>query len=397
MAIHVKRVILLKYLNTLPRPYTRSFHSLSRTTVSQKNTNFPLKSNAILQRLASTDSTNDTPTTIDYYEDEEYFQGIVEATDFASLGLGGYSPSGLIQTILESLHNNVGLPWWVCIVSSTIVLRTALFPFVVRSMRSAQRTTMVQPQITELMEKSRRANLKGDTFEAEKYTLKYYSILKKNDITPLNQFINILVQTPFFISFFFALRGMYNAPVESLATGGVLWFPNLLIPDPYFLLPLSTSITMLVSMQVSETRNAMESNPMLKYGLVGLSLLLFPITMKFPAALTIYWCTSNIFTTAVSLTITSNKVAPFFGLKPMSQISKEVANRPKGKSAREMFTEIYQNARARGKLKTLENERVRDIKESVRLKNYKVVVSADQLDKLYTKHSNRTRPTKNFP
>ena len=391
MAIRIHRVIF-KSLH----PFTRNFHSLSRATLSQHNTNPTLK-NSVFQRLESTDSKNNTPTTIDYYEDEEYFQGIVEATDFASLGLGGYSPSGLIQTILESLHNNLGLPWWVCIVASTIVLRASLFPFVVRSMRASQRTTMVQPEISELMEKSRRANLRGDTFEAEKYTLQYYSILKKNDITPLNQFINILVQTPFFISFFFALRGMYNAPVESLTTGGVLWFPNLLIPDPFFLLPLSTSITMLISMQVSETRNAMESNPMLKYGLVGLSLILFPITMKFPAALTLYWCTSNIFTTVVSLTITSNKVAPFFGLKPMIQISKEVAKRPKGKSAREMLTEIYQNAKARGKLRSVENEKVRDIKESVRLKNYKMVVSADQLDKLYAKHSNRTRPTKHYP
>ena len=395
MSIHVHRLVL-KSLHTLPRPVTRSFHSLSRVAVSQCNTNSPFKS-GVSQRLASTDSTDDTPTTIDFFEDEEYLQSIVQATDFASLGLGGYSPPGLIQTILESLHNTAGLPWWVCIVSSTIVLRMALFPFVVRSMRSSQRTTMVQPQISELMEKAKKANLRGDTFEAEKYTMKYYSVLKKHDITPMNQFMNILVQTPFFISFFFALRGMYNAPVESLATGGILWFPNLLIPDPYFLLPLSTSITMLVSMQVSETRNAMQANPMIKYGLVGLSLMLFPITMKFPAALTLYWCTSNLFTTAVSLTITSQKVAPYFGLKPMNQISKEVAKRPKGKSAREMFTEILQSSKARGKLRALEGEKVRDIKESVRLKNYQVVVSADELDKSYAKHSNRTRPTRDYP
>lgn len=33
------------------------------------------------------------------------------------LGLGGYSPVGLIQNFLELLHLDVGLPWWGAIVT----------------------------------------------------------------------------------------------------------------------------------------------------------------------------------------------------------------------------------------------------------------------------------------
>lgn len=396
MAIHIQRLIFRSSHYTFSRSFSRNFHSLTRPIVSYKNNITSSKLNTISLRQAST-SSDKTSTTIDYFENEEIIQEIAGATDFASLGLGGYTPSGVIQTILEALHNNVGLPWWVCIVCSTLVLRTALFPFTLRSMRSAQRTAIVQPELTEVMDKAKRANLRGDTFDGERYTQKYFALLKKHDITPLNQFINVLVQTPFFISFFFAIRGMYNAPVESLTSGGVLWFPDLLLPDPFFILPLSTSITMFISMQVSEMRNAMQANAMMKYGIVGLSLLIFPITMKFPAALTLYWFTSNIFTTMVSLTITSNTISPYFGLRPNREIAKIVSNRPKGKTIREMFNDARQNAKSKAKLRASENDKIKDIKESARLKNYSVVLSADQLDKQYAKHSSRTRPTSRFP
>lgn len=35
----------------------------------------------------------------------------------AELGLGGYSPVGLVQNFLEFLHMGVGVPWWGAIVT----------------------------------------------------------------------------------------------------------------------------------------------------------------------------------------------------------------------------------------------------------------------------------------
>ena len=34
---------------------------------------------------------------------------------FAEIGLGGMSPSGLIQSALEVLHTSLDIPWWGCI------------------------------------------------------------------------------------------------------------------------------------------------------------------------------------------------------------------------------------------------------------------------------------------
>lgn len=60
---------------------------------------------------------------------------------------------------------------------------------------------------------------------------------------------------PFFLSFFFGLRGMAELPVESLRTGGILWFSDLTIPDPTYILPVLTCLTMYITIEVIKFSN----------------------------------------------------------------------------------------------------------------------------------------------
>ena len=54
---------------------------------------------------------------------------------------------------------------------------------------------------------------------------------------------------PIFLSVFFGLRGMAELPVESMRTGGALWFSDLTIPDAYYGLPLLTSLTLFITLE----------------------------------------------------------------------------------------------------------------------------------------------------
>ena len=47
---------------------------------------------------------------------------------------------------------------------------------------------------------------------------------------------------------------MANLPVESMKTGGLLWFPDLTIADPFFLLPILCSGSMLLTIEVGEVQ-----------------------------------------------------------------------------------------------------------------------------------------------
>ena len=53
-----------------------------------------------------------------------------------------------------------------------------------------------------------------------------------------------------FSSMFFGLRGMAYLPVESLTTGGALWFTDLTAIDPYIILPLMTAGSLFISIKL---------------------------------------------------------------------------------------------------------------------------------------------------
>lgn len=44
---------------------------------------------------------------------------------------------------------------------------------------------------------------------------------------------------------------MANLPVESMTTGGCLWFPDLTIAQPFYGLPLMTAVTLWLTIEVS--------------------------------------------------------------------------------------------------------------------------------------------------
>ena len=67
-----------------------------------------------------------------------------------------------------------------------------------------------------------------------------------------------LVQLPVFISFFIALRKMATLPIESMQTGGLLWFNDLTAYDPYYVLPVVVSLSMLATIEVCEFYRSIE-------------------------------------------------------------------------------------------------------------------------------------------
>lgn len=51
------------------------------------------------------------------------------------------------------------------------------------------------------------------------------------------------------MSFFICLRRMSNLPVESLKVGGLFWFTDLTISDPYYILPLVTCASLWTALE----------------------------------------------------------------------------------------------------------------------------------------------------
>ena len=67
----------------------------------------------------------------------------------------------------------------------------------------------------------------------------------------IHSYVICYSQMPIFLSVFIGIRHMTNVPVESMTTGGILWFTDLTVTDPYFALPLITVATLLATLEVT--------------------------------------------------------------------------------------------------------------------------------------------------
>lgn len=177
----------------------------------------------------------------------------------------------------------------------TVFVRTVIFPLVIMSQRNSAKMNNNLPQIQLLQMKLTEARQGGNAIDAARYSQEMVAFMKEKDLNPLKNMLVPLAQAPLFISFFIGLRQMANAPVESLATGGLFWFVDLTVPDQFFLLPIITSCTMLATIEVGTdgARLASANLQTMKYVLRALPFVILPFTINFPGVILLYWTCSN--------------------------------------------------------------------------------------------------------
>ncbi|XP_065065171.1 mitochondrial inner membrane protein OXA1L-like [Rhopilema esculentum] len=285
-------------------------------------------------------------------------QDIIAAAEpsLSSLGLCAYTPVGLLQSILEVLHVNLGMPWWGSIAICTVVFRTLMLPLLLKGQVNTARLNKVKPELDVIQAEMRELANTQDTMKKSLAAMKMQKLLKDNNCHPLKGLIAPLVQLPLFLSFFIALRKMAQLPVESMSTGGLLWFTNLTAYDPYFVLPILTSATMLLTIELgTEMGISSEQMQKTKYLMRFMAFMLIPLTAKFPAAVFIYWMTSNVYSVGQILALrhpTIRKMVDLPDLEP--EIAKEKT--PSG-SFLDNFKAGYKNAQAQALIKYQEKEK----------------------------------------
>ncbi|CAL8327593.1 unnamed protein product [Lota lota] len=212
------------------------------------------------------------------------------------LGLASHTPVGFIQSVLEFMHMDLGLPWWGAIVAGTVLARLAVFPVIVKGQREAAKLNNVMPEMTRLTGRMTEAKQSGNKFEFSKAYTDLTLFQKKHDVNPLRGFLVPLVQAPVFISFFIALRKMAYLPVPSLQTGGALWFPDLTMADPFYLLPIAVTGTMFFILELGAESGIDNPNMRaMKTVFRIMPFVILPLTINFPTAVFTYWLTSNSF------------------------------------------------------------------------------------------------------
>jgi YidC/Oxa1 family membrane protein insertase len=199
----------------------------------------------------------------------------------------------ILGVVLLYFHEQLGAPWWLSIVLLTVVVRTLLFPLTVKQVRSMRAMQDLKPEMDRI-----RAQFRDNRQRQQEEMMKLYQERKVN---PLGGCLPILIQMPIFIGIFYVIRqfggytvGDRTVPPQypSFHEGGILWFQDLSVMDPYLILPVVSALTMLAATEITAKNVDPQQRWLMRILPIGVTIFLW----SFPAGLFVYWITSNVVT-----------------------------------------------------------------------------------------------------
>ena len=178
-------------------------------------------------------------------------------------------PMVLIMDWINGYLNN----WGLTIIVFTIMIKLLFWPVTAKSFKSMAAMRKITPELNEVKE-----IYKDDRQKQANETMK---LMKKHGANPLGGCLPLIIQMPFFIGFFFALREMVELRHSELG-----FWADLSAPDPYFVLPALFCVVMILTQRLNPQPAGMDPTQaqVMKYMPIMFSVLF----IFFPAALCLY-------------------------------------------------------------------------------------------------------------
>jgi YidC/Oxa1 family membrane protein insertase len=179
--------------------------------------------------------------------------------------------------LLEKLHALTG-NWGVAIILLTVLIKLIFFPLSAASYKSMAKMKLITPRLTKIREMY--AN------DRQKMNQAMMELYKTEKINPLGGCFPIVVQIPVFIALYWVLL----AAIELRHAPFILWIKDLSALDPYFVLPVLMSATMVLQTRMNPTPPDPVQAKVMQFMPYVFSIFFF----FFPAGLVLYWLVNNI-------------------------------------------------------------------------------------------------------
>lgn len=167
------------------------------------------------------------------------------------LGLDfGWGPTAVYETVLESVYLITGTPWWGSILLTVLLFRGVFLPLFIRAADSAARIAAIKHLADPLHARIRIAKATQDIEEVRFATRDLQQLYGAAGIKMTAMFIPVAGQGLIGYGSFRLLRNMATLPVPGLDESGLLWFKDLTISDPYFILPMATGALLHLTFKV---------------------------------------------------------------------------------------------------------------------------------------------------
>jgi YidC/Oxa1 family membrane protein insertase len=183
--------------------------------------------------------------------------------------------------LLEKFHALTG-NWGVAIILLTVTVKLLFFPLSAASYKSMAKMKLITPRLTKLREQY--------AHDRQKMNQAMMELYKTEKINPLGGCFPILVQIPVFIALYWVLL----AAIELRHAPFVLWIRDLSALDPYYVLPILMTATMVLQTKMNPVPPDPVQAQVMKFMPYVFSIFFF----FFPAGLVLYWLVNNILSIA---------------------------------------------------------------------------------------------------
>ena len=184
-----------------------------------------------------------------------------------------------IFSVMSFINRNIVSNWGWTIILLTMFIKLIFFYPSAVSYRSMAKMKKLGPKIKEISEK-----YKNDPQTKQKETMAFY---RKEKINPLGGCLPMLIQMPVFMGLYWVLQ----ESVELRQAPWVLWYKDLSIKDPFFILPLIMGASMFIQQKLNPPA---VQDPMQQKIFTYLPVIFTVMFLFFPAGLVLYWVVNNI-------------------------------------------------------------------------------------------------------
>jgi YidC/Oxa1 family membrane protein insertase len=155
-----------------------------------------------------------------------------------SMGLDfGWGPTATFEWLIEHVYIMSPYGWGASIIASTVILRTCLFYFQMQGSDNMAKMATLNPITKDYTNQMREASNAGDQEKMQFYKSRLSALYKEAGVRPIVGMLPMFWQMIFGFGAWRCIRNMSWLPVPGMDQGGWLWFQNLAVADPYYLVP----------------------------------------------------------------------------------------------------------------------------------------------------------------
>ena len=202
----------------------------------------------------ATPDLSDPAFTLDGFDFTSIVDIPVQIGYLKSLGLDfGSGPTSMCAWLLEHVHVYAGLPWWGSLFVVSLLWRALIF---VPTLYSTKHSALLQqaqknPEYQKAFEAFKVATYRTKDNSAMMEARRRMKIVTSKSGYKVWMLGVPFLTVPFSYGMFRLIRAMSAIPVPSFEHGGLAWFADLTIADPFYILPAANVALGLVMLKVS--------------------------------------------------------------------------------------------------------------------------------------------------